>query len=53
MIEGEWNNGEIAEGTIVFSTFDTYTGELQALLPNGYGEMHRDVDGAVIKGTWE
>ena len=53
IIEGEWNNGEIAQGTIVKANRDVYTGEMQALVPHGFGEMQRDVDGAVIKGTWE
>ena len=53
VIEGEWKNGEISEGTIAYPSRDTYTGELQAYVPHGFGEMHRDVDGAILKGTWE
>lgn len=37
--EGEWKNGVISEGKIKFACGDKYIGEIDSLMPHGYGEL--------------
>lgn len=53
VIEGEWNNDTIAQGTIAFANGDLYEGEISVNVPHGFGELQRADNGAIIKGMWE
>ena len=49
--EGNWRDGILNEGSLLYPNGNMYVGEFTALSPNGYGEMTRS-DGTTLKGNW-
>tara|TARA_B110000008_G_scaffold247915_1_gene259675 strand:- start:2641 stop:2871 length:231 start_codon:yes stop_codon:yes gene_type:complete len=54
VVEGTWEEGDIAHGTVTFANGDRYVGDLFAspFVPEGEGTMTYK-DGNVVKGTWK
>ena len=53
VIEGEWVDNTITEGTVAYKNGDYYQGEINAhFQPHGFGEMQLEASGTNLKGTW-
>ncbi|WP_295803680.1 C13 family peptidase [uncultured Microbulbifer sp.] len=50
--EGEFHNGDLARGTVVWPGFGSYEGELQDFQPHGKGILTR-TDGTEIRASFE
>lgn len=51
VIEGVWKNGQIVEGTQIFTNGDRYQGQFKDGKPNGQGKL-RQTDSVTYDGRW-